>query len=218
LPEGVSFKLHYAKGFVPVRISGSLGKSQAYSAAAAAIVGLHLGLNLVQVTEGLTRYHGIPGRLRVLPGIKDTVIIDDTYNAAPAAMHLALDSFAAFPAQRRVAVLGDMLELGKYTFEAHQEIGNRVGDIAQVLVCVGEKAKIIADAAANQMEQKNIYTFHTSEEAKQKVQELLQAGDLVLVKGSQGKRMEKIVEEIMAEPERKRELLVRQSRSWLNKA
>ena len=74
-----------------------------------------------------------------------------------------------------------------------------------------------ADAAFNQMPAGNIYKFATSDEAKQKVQELTQEGDLVLIKGSQGARMEKIVEEIMAEPLKKKELLVRQSQKWLTK-
>jgi len=213
-PDGVTFKLEYNRGFVPVKIQGSLGTSQAYAAAAAALVGLHLGMNLVDVIEALSHFKGVPGRLRILRGLKNSIIIDDTYNAAPAAMHVALDTLASLPAQRKVAVLGDMLELGKYSLEAHQAVGNRVGEIVQILVCVGEKAKFIAEAARNQLPEGSIYTFHTSSEAAPKVQEILQEGDLVLVKGSQGKRMEKVVEEIMANPERKTKLLVRQSGKW----
>jgi len=152
-----------------------------------------------------------------LPGIKTSIILDDTYNASPSAMHVALETLRDLPAKRKVAVLGDMLELGKYSVQAHQTAGDMAGAIADILVCVGEKAKFIADAARNEMESDHIITFHDSDEAKLKVQELLQPGDLVLVKGSQGKRMEKIVEEIMAEPQRKRELLVRQSEGWLKK-
>lgn len=215
-PTGINFKLHMNGSFVPMRINGSLGKAQAYASAAAALVGLHFGMNMVEVSQGLAHYQGVAGRLRVLEGIKDTVIIDDTYNAAPAAMHLALDTLQECSAPRKIAVLGDMLELGKYSVQAHQAVGNKVGGLVHMLVCVGEKAKFIADAAENQMDPKNIFTFHTSSDAKEKVQELLLPGDLVLVKGSQGMRMEKIVEEIMAEPERKSELLVRQSKKWQN--
>ncbi len=216
-PLGVNFKLHMNGSFVPMKTDGSLGKSQAYASAAAAIVGLHFRMNLVEINDGLLRYQGTPGRLRILPGIRDTVIIDDTYNAAPAAMHMALDTLQECSAPRKVAVLGDMLELGKYSIDAHRAVGDKVGNLVHALVCVGEKAKLIADSAANQMAQDQIFIFHTSEEAKQKVQELLKEGDLVLVKGSQGMRMEKIVEEIMAEPERKSELLVRQSKKWRSK-
>ena len=111
-------------------------------------------------------------------------------------------------------MLGDMLELGKYSVQAHQTVGDLIDGFVDVLVCVGARAKFIADSAANQMPKENIYTFETSELAKKKVQDLVEEGDLILVKGSQGIRMEKIVEEIMAEPEKKKELLVRQSKKW----
>lgn len=214
-PIGVALKLHYEDSFVPVRIEGSLGKSQAWAAGAAAAVGLILGMNLVKISEALLTYRSPAGRLRVLEGIKNTTIIDDTYNSSPAAMHLALETLKALPARRKVAVLGDMLELGKYTIEAHREAGNLASSIADLLICVGSRAKFIAGSAENQMDSGNIYTFETSDLAKSKVQELIREGDLILVKGSQGIRMEKIVEEIMAEPEKKKTLLVRQGKIWL---
>lgn len=215
-PSGVVFKLHHASRFVPVKMHGSLGKSQALSAAAAAAVGIILGMNLIEISEALGRYRGPNGRLKLLKGIKDSLIIDDTYNAAPASMRLALETLEAVPSGRKIAVLGNMLELGKYSYEAHQSIGNLAGEVADLLVCVGDKGKVIADAAGNQMPKENIYTFENSTLAKSKVQELVQPGDTILVKGSQGMRMERVVEEIMAEPENKKQLLVRQSKKWQN--
>ncbi len=217
-PLGVSFKLHYADSFVPVKIDGALGKSQAWSVAAATAVGLSLGINLVNISEAFSQYQPPAGRLKILKGIKNSFIIDDTYNASPASTHLALETLKALPAKRKVAVLGDMLELGKYSVAAHQEVGNFAGVFADKLITIGLGGKIIADAASNQMLKDEIFSFDTSAEAKNKVQELIQEGDLILVKGSQGMRMERIVEEIMAEPERKKELLVRQSKKWLDKA
>src|SRR3989344_914526 len=229
-PLGVAFKISHQgaylpagrQAFVPVKIDGSLGKSQAYAAVAAASVGLIFKMNLVDISEALSRYHGPKGRMKILKGIKNTTIIDDTYNASPASTHLALETLGSFlPAQagpgRKVAVLGDMLELGEYTEQAHRAAGDLAGSIVDVLVCVGLRAKFIADSAGNQMDQHNIYTFPTSEDARIKVQELIKEGDIILIKGSQGMRMEKIVEEIMAEPLRKKELLVRQSKKWLSK-
>lgn len=216
-PLGVSFKLHHQESFVPVKIDGSLGKSQAWAAAAAAAVGLVLGMNLVAISEALSFYHGPAGRLKTLKGVKNSFIVDDTYNASPAAMILALETVKNLPAKRKILVLGDMLELGKYSIIAHQRTGNLAGTFTDWLITVGAQAKFIAEAAGNQMSKNRILTFDTSDEAKLAVQELLNEGDLILVKGSQGMRMEKIVEEIMAEPERKKELLVRQSKKWLNK-
>lgn len=216
-PEGVVFKLHHGEGFTPFKIIGSLGKSQAWSASAAAAVGLIFGLNLVKISDALSAYHGPAGRLRILKGIKSSWLIDDTYNASPASVHLALETLKALPASRKVAILGDMLELGQYSVQAHQSVGNFTGTVADLLITVGPRAKFIAEAAGNQMPNQNIYNFETSLEAVPKVRELIREGDLILVKGSQGMRTEKIVEEIMAEPEKKRELLVRQSKKWINK-
>ena len=228
MPVGVTFKLHHGlNSFVPVEINGSLGKSQAYAAAAAAAVGIVLGMNLVKISDALSYYDGPRGCLKILAGIKNSWIIDDTYNASPASTQLALNVLKELPigqarlldgqTGRRVAVLGDMLELGKYTVQAHQATGDLVDGSIDILVCIGAKAKFIADSAGNQILKENIYTFDTADMARKKVQELIREGDLILVKGSQGVRMEKIVEEIMAEPEKKKELLVRQSKKWLDK-
>ena len=211
-PLGVTFKLNKDLSFVPVRINGSLGKSQAWSAAAATAVGSVLGMNLVQISETLHDYHGPKGRLKILRGIKNSNIIDDTYNASPASTRLALETLRDVPALRKIAVLGDMLELGEYSEKAHSDIGAFANGIVDILVCVGPCAKFIASAFM-----KEVFTFDTSNDAKLKVQELIHAHDLVLVKGSQGMRMEKIVEVIMADLENKKNLLVRQSYRWLSK-
>lgn len=218
-PTGVSFKLHYgANSFVPVTILGALGKSQALSAAAAACAGIIKGMNLIDIANSLSANYRPPkGRLRLIDGIKDSLIIDDTYNAAPASMHLAIEILKSLPEKgRKIAVLGDMLEIGKYTVPAHKQIGNLAANFVDILVCVGPRAKFIAEAAGDQIPAKNILVFETSNEAKAKVQDLIQSGDTILVKGSQGARMEKIVEEIMAQPQNKKSLLVRQGKKWLD--
>ena len=171
---------------------------------------------MVDISERLGGYRGPKGRLKILKGIKSSTIIDDTYNASPASMHLALETLQqVLPGPvRRVAILGDMLELGEYTELAHRAVGDFAGSFVDVLVCVGLRSKFIADSAANQMPKDNIFHFNTSIEVLSKIDSLIKESDLVLVKGSQGIRMEKIVEEIMAEPERKKELLVRQGQKW----
>ncbi|MEK7124817.1 MAG: UDP-N-acetylmuramoyl-tripeptide--D-alanyl-D-alanine ligase [Patescibacteria group bacterium] len=223
-PEGIAFKLHNNGSFVPVKIAGLLGSSQAYAVAAAAAVGITLGMNFIEISQAIESYQPSRGRLRILSGIKNTTIIDDTYNASPASMRVALETLKEIVALRNtqgkttrvLVVLGDMLELGKYSIQAHEEVGDEVvAGVVDVLVCVGEKAKLIAEAAEKKMPSGSVFQFHTSEAAKPKVQELVQEGDIILVKGSQGMRMERIVEEIMAEPERKGELLVRQTGGWV---
>ncbi|MBI2676954.1 MAG: UDP-N-acetylmuramoyl-tripeptide--D-alanyl-D-alanine ligase [Candidatus Yanofskybacteria bacterium] len=216
-PLGVGFKLNHEENFVPVRIEGALGKSQAWAAGAATVVGLSFGMNLISISQALSNYRSANGRLKILKGVKNTFIIDDTYNSSPASSHLALETLKNLPAHRKIAVLADMLELGRYSVSAHQEVGNFAATFADLITTVGPGGKLIADAAGNQMPKDRIMSFGTAVEAKIKVQEILEAGDLILIKGSQGMRMERIVEEIMAEPERKKELLVRQSEKWLDK-
>lgn len=220
-PVGLGLKIQQGESFVPVRIDGSLGKSQGYAAAAATAVGLVFGMNLVQISEALSEYKGPKGRLKILKGIKNSIIIDDTYNASPASTHLAIETIGDLKGPRKIVVLGDMLELGRYTIEAHEEVGNFLKNDFNLLITVGSRAKFIAESAANQMPAGNIHKFETSDEAKLKVKELIKEGDIVLIKGSQGMRMEKIVEEIMADPAvaggKKKELLVRQSKRWLSK-
>ncbi|OGY66370.1 MAG: hypothetical protein A3I89_00920 [Candidatus Harrisonbacteria bacterium RIFCSPLOWO2_02_FULL_41_11] len=229
-PAGIGFKVNYGPHtFVPFTIEGSLGKSQALAVGAATCIGWIYRMNLIEISQALEGYHGPKGRLRLIGGIKNSVIIDDTYNSSPSSARLALDTIkdidtlrqAQGKITRKLVILGDMLELGKYTEKAHREIGNLAGSIADILVTVGARAKFIADSASNQMLARNIYSFETSDMAKEKVLELVEdlsvgetGEDLILVKGSQGMRMEKIVEKIMAEPRQKKELLVRQNKKW----
>lgn len=215
-PLGVSFKLETNENFVPIKIDGIFGAAQAYAVSAAAAVGLMKGINLVKISEALLEYKGEPGRCRLIEGVKNSYILDDTYNASPLSTEVALLVLKDLSAPRKVAVLGDMAELGKYTTYAHEEIGRKVYGAAEVLVTVGEKAKFIAEGARKAgFPNENIHSFDDAEKAKMKIQETLENQDLILIKGSQSMRMEKIILEIMAKPELAKELLVRQYGKWL---
>lgn len=147
-PVGISFKLQYGGGVVPVRLDGVLGKAQCYASAAAAAVGLIFGLNLVKISEALKSYEPAKSRMELLPGVKYTFIIDDSYNASPLSTHAALDALKSLPGKRKIAVLGDMLEIGKYAIEAHERVGRLAGKFADVLVTVGPRAKFLAERLA----------------------------------------------------------------------
>jgi len=159
------------------------------------------------------------GRMNLIDGIKHTLIIDDTYNSSPISVMSALDIVSKIPiakGARRFAVLGDMLELGKYSEEGHREVG-RYAAKARVdkLITVGERARDIARSAEEAgMARDNIFEYTDVAEAGRFIQQRIEQGDLILVKGSQGMRLEKIVKEIMAEPLRAKELLVRQEEEW----
>jgi len=196
-PFGISFKLEYQGTFVPVRIKGVFGKAQAYAAAAAATIGIAFGMNLVAISEALGKYVPAPSRMRLLPGIKDTFIIDDCYNASPLSVHAALDTLRDLPAKRRVAVLGDMLEIGKYAPEAHEHVGALGGKFLDILVTVGPRAKFIAAAAKTAgMKNANIISFDTADDAKKSVQDFIKKGDVILVKGSHSMELDRVVKKI----------------------
>jgi UDP-N-acetylmuramoyl-tripeptide--D-alanyl-D-alanine ligase len=197
-PAGISFKLEYAGSFVPVRLDDCFGKAQAYAAAAAAAAGLAFGMNLVKIAEALGYYQSPPHRQKILAGVKGSYIIDDSYNASPLSMHAAIDTVKSLKIDgRKIAVLGDMLEIGKYALDAHQEIGHRVAQVFDILFVIGPRAKFIADGAhENGLNKKNIFRFDTADNAKLKVQEIVKKGDLILVKASRALELDRIVEEI----------------------
>jgi UDP-N-acetylmuramyl pentapeptide synthase len=221
IPGGVMFRIDTDGKTFPIRLYGTLGRACVYSAAAALSAATHQGINFVRIGESLSEIIPPPGRMRILPGIKKTYIIDDSYNSSPTACQGALDTLHGLQVYgRKIAVLGDMLELGKYSTEEHKKIGNIAGSFCSILVTVGMRARYIAEGAQIAgMSEKNIYQFENSREAGKFLEALLEEGDVVLIKGSQGSgahsiRMERAVEEIMAEPEKKGELLVRQEEEW----
>lgn len=196
-PAGVSFRMEYGGSSVPVRIDGAFGKVQAYAAGAAAAVGLIFGINLIKIAEALKAYWPAPGRMGLLPGVKDATVIDGSYNASPLSMHAALDTLRDLPGKRKVAVLGDMRELGEYMMEAHERVGRMAAQTTNVLVTVGVGGKLIAEAAKKHgMPKRNIQSFDTADEAVDTVEKLIKKGDLVLVKGSHSMELDKIVEAI----------------------
>lgn len=198
-PIGISFKLEYGGSFVPVRLDGAYGRTQGYAAAAGACVGLIFGLNLVKISDGLQHYEPALHRLNITPGIKNTYILDDCYNANPASMYAALDTLRAMPGKRKVAVLGDMLEIGKYAMQAHEKIGSIAAKVVDQLIVVGPRAKFIAQGArAGGMTKRNVQEFDTAEDAETTIQEMLKTSDLVLVKGSHAMQLDKVVEAIKA--------------------
>lgn len=215
---GLSFKANYKGSIVPVRLLNVFGKHQVYAALAGIAAGSALNMNLVEISQALANYKSPPGRLNLLKGIKNTVILDDTYNASPMATRAALETLAEISLEnngRKIAVLGDMLEIGKYSVEAHQTIGQIARKIADVIFTVGPRAKFIAEEAESLGFSKDkIFRFDDSVSAGKELQKIIQEGDVILVKGSQSMRMEKIVEEIMAEPLRAKELLVRRGEEW----
>lgn len=195
-PLGIAFKLEHKGSFVPIILKGIFGRPHAYAASVGVAVGLIYGLNLVEACELFSNnYKAVKGRMNLISGIKNSYIIDDSYNASPLSMREALKVLKELEAPgRKIAVLGDMLELGKRTIEAHESIGKLAAESADILITVGLRGKFIAEAAENAGLPKNhVLSYDTYEEAAKEIQEIIKKGDLVLVKGSRAVELDKAV-------------------------
>jgi len=158
--------------------------------------------------------------MHLLPGIRDTLIIDDSYNSSPVAVAAALASLKELKTTgRKIAVMGDMLELGRYSIAAHRRMGEEAAAAADILVTVGIRSREAAETALDKnLGDGAVLQFDSSTEAGQYMADnILKPGDIILVKGSQALRMERCVQEIMEQREDKEKLLVRQDRLWLRK-
>jgi UDP-N-acetylmuramoyl-tripeptide--D-alanyl-D-alanine ligase len=165
------------------------GRHNALNAAAAAAVALNEGFTLAEATAALGQSN--PYRLQQRPGIKGSLIIDDSYNASPASMRAALDLLADAKG-RHIAVIGDMRELGQYEEESHGDIGVYAAQRADVIVAVGEKSRMIVDAA-RLAGHPSAHAYMSKSDAVDDVKRNLRAGDVVLVKASRALGLETVV-------------------------
>jgi UDP-N-acetylmuramoyl-tripeptide--D-alanyl-D-alanine ligase len=218
-PQGVSCTIVHGDSSATLKIPGVVGLQHTYAAAAGVAVASHLGITLDAAVAGLAAYRTPPGRMRVHPGIKGSLLIDDTYNSSPIAAEHAIETMASLKhAKRRIAVMGDMLELGKYSSDEHIKIGKRLAENFDILLTVGVRARLFAEGALNNgMDESVIFQYEETARAGRELQAMLKPGDVVLVKASQGIRAERIVEEIMLEPDQATEVLVRQDPIWKTK-
>ncbi len=197
--EGISFRVHHDAESYSIN-APLLGRHSVHIALAAIAAGLVMELGWEDIVAGL-QDQSVQLRLFVVPGVGGSTIIDDTYNAAPASTLAALNLLADL-AGRRIALMGDMLELGAVEEEAHRKVGVRAAEVADVLICMGTRARWIAEAAlASGLPAGQVQMFAEHAQAVQFLQTLLQPGDFLLVKGSRGMAMEDIVAALQRRPE-----------------
>ena len=218
IPDGINFKLEYEGNSFPVTLPNILGMHNIGQALAAVACAHELGCDLLESIKAVGGYVTPPGRLSLIEGVNTSIIIDDTYNSSPVAMDAALEVLKDIKGKRKIAVLGDMLELGKFTEEEHRAVGEKIIGVADILVIVGPRAKFIAESATEKgFPQKEIYCFDSSKTTAKFLEGMIEKGDIVLVKGSQGVRLERAVEAIMEHKELKKTLLCRQDKEWRNR-
>ncbi len=220
IPTGMKFYIKTETETGAIDIPGTVGTQLMYSYTAAVAVAGVLDVSLSDALVGLSEATPPPGRMKLIPGLKGTTLIDDTYNSSPIAAEQALVALREVRAPgRKIAVLGDMLELGKFSNDEHVRIGRLAGEVVDVLYTVGIRSQKIAHGALlAQLPESSIMQFEDAETAGKALQNLLQSGDVVLIKGSQGMRLECVVEEVMANPEQAEQLLVRQDPDWKRRA
>ena len=160
-----------------------------------------LALPFEAIVAGIPRLAPLSGRGSLVRLGRGILLIDDSYNSSPRALEAALKGLAPLSARRKVAVLGDMLELGPEEAEMHRRAGRQVtGNGWNVLLAVGPRARLIAEGAQSAgLPGARVTTFSTSEEAAAGSAALIEKGDLILVKGSRGMRMERVVQRLMDE-------------------
>lgn len=215
-PLGMQMDVMVRGTSIPVSVFGTLGNHALMPALAAVAVGEALSNPLPVIAQSIQKYQPPIGRMHLIAGKKNSLVIDDTYNSSPAATTAALETLKTIKMKgRKIAVLADMLELGRLSVEEHRKIGAVAAKAADLLLTVGFRARDIAQGALDAgMSEDAIFQYEDATRAAQELARALETGDAVLVKGSQSMRMEQVSKELMQDPERASELLVRQDEEW----
>ncbi len=223
---GMAYANNSANLDSPITLTSRLlGRHHCVTMLATYAVASYCGMRTEEIQYALAKLQPLPGRLNPLAGIHDTVLLDDTHNATPASVSAGLETLKTLPARRRLAILGDMLRLGDYAREAHRLAGHEAARCADFLVVYGEHAVIVADAAIQAGLPANRITItSTHEDAAQVARKITESGntgysetehkDVILLKGSEETRMERVTELLLAHPTTDTEHLVRQTPGW----
>ncbi len=193
--EGIHFQLHHRHERLHLRVP-LLGRHSAHTALRAAAVGLVEGLTWQEIVEGLQSLGAAQIRLAAVTGPGGSLILDDTYNASPESVIAALNLLLELEG-RHVAVLGDMLELGAFEEAGHRMVGRRAREVADLLVTVGPRARLIADEARQSgLPQAAVVELEDGAAALAYLRQHIGAGDVVLLKGSRALHLDRVVAEL----------------------
>ena len=201
ISDGWAFDLHIgsASRNIELRLPGAAGVPNFLAATATAHA---LDVSIDEIAAEASKLEPLPNR-GAIHRIGSITLVDESYNASPMAMNMALEDFATLPtAGRRIAVLGDMLEMGDWTDQVHRDAGGKAAEIkVDLLLAVGTCAALMAEGATgNGMIQERIHAFDTAEEAASWLAPRLQDGDTVLVKGSRAIHLERVAQAVTTAP------------------
>ena len=219
IPVGFSFEVNVDQKIFSINVNRVIGQTFVYPILAGIAVAKVKGIGMSTVIENVSEYKAPKGRMNIIDGMNGSTLIDDTYNSSPDAVIAALETLKSLECSgRKIAVLGDMMELGSYSAEQHRNIGKVISEFANILVTVGPRAKAIAEEAVlNGMSIDEVSSYPSSVEAGEALVNVVREGDIVLVKGSQSARMERVTKKLLKDQSLAESLLVRQEKEWLDK-
>lgn len=219
MPAGISFDVTHAGERAHLILPNVIGKAHAYSVLAGIAAAVGVGVSLKDAAAAFAHFTPPLGRMHLVPGKDHSVIIDDSYNSSPVAVSEALHTLKDAPRKgKRIAVLGDMLELGIHSVPEHQKIGALAKECADILVTAGVRSKDTAKAAREAgMSDDSVIECDHATGAISALLPIVGEGDIILVKGSQSMRMERVVKALMNDPDDAKTLLVRQDSEWLER-
>ncbi len=212
---GTEYRLETTGQKISIK-SKLIGRQSIYSQLFAFAIANQFEFNFLKTKKSLEEIESYPGRMKLISGIRGISIIDDTYNSNPASVRAGLDALSSIITPRRkVAILGNMNELGDIEKDAHIDIAKYAADKCDFLVVVGHNAEIMHNNLKNK---KKVIKFKSRAELLKSIDDIIESNDIVLVKASQnGNFFEEVVKYLLKDKKSASNLLVRQSRYWMGK-
>ena len=196
--EASTFDLEYDDKTYTITVPVG-GEHFIYNTLCAICVGIKYGIELEKIIKGISEFKLTKRRMEVIKNSNNITIINDSYNASYESMKVALEYLSSIEANKKIAVLGDILELGEFSKQMHEKVGEEVAkNNIDILIAVGKAAKnIVNNAIKFGMNKNNVYHYNNNEEAVDKVKKVAKEGDIILVKASNGMHFDEIVDAIM---------------------
>lgn len=190
--EGTTLVLHHQSESVEVKLK-LIGKHHSLASSAAAAVGLSQGLTLLEIARGLSKLNPLPGRMSLEKGFRGSLWLNDFRRANPASTISGLETVKDLEAKRKILVLGQMGELGDYEEESHRQVGIKVGEVKPDLtVTVGPATKYVIEETLKKLPSENVFYTENVFEAAKILKKMIRKDDLVYLKGSLLKHLERI--------------------------
>lgn len=196
--QSSEYKIKYDDNIYTVKVPVG-GKHFIYNSLAAICVGIKYGIDLDSIIKGISEFNLTKRRMEILKNSKGVTIINDSYNASYESMKAALEYLSNTKANKKIAVLGDILELGEFSEQMHENVGKEVAkNNIDILITVGKEAKNIANKAIELgMNEQKVYQYDNNEEVINKIKQIEENDDIVLIKASNGMHFDEIVDAII---------------------